>query len=145
MEMVLLDLVSALTYDWVQHSAGGLAPHAVCLLLEPAVIVNEVVTNLGIAAAYFLIPFAILRFLKGAHGVMPFRSVLVMFFVFILSCGLGHLTHLVTLFVGGWAYWLHAGVMQVTMVASIGTALGLLRHGRAIGSLAVRLAQSRPA
>ena len=45
-----------------------------------AIIAAEVVTNLGIALAYFLIPLALWRFLRGVE-VLPFRSVLVMFVI----------------------------------------------------------------
>lgn len=123
----MLDTISTLTYAITQRF-GGFAPHAVCLLYDPAIIAIEVVTNVGIAIAYFIIPFALWRFLRRAEFV-PFRSVLAMFVVFILACGASHLTRVATLFIGGGAYWVDAAVCTITMIASLGTAIGLVRHG----------------
>jgi hypothetical protein len=133
----MLDLVSRATYAAVQDW-GGYAPHAVCLLNDPAIIAWEVVANLGIALAYYMIPVALWRFLRGV-SVLPFRSVWVMFVVFILACGTSHLTRVATLFVGGWTYWLDVAVCAVTLIASLGTAVGLVRHGPEILSLSGRL------
>lgn len=137
----MLQAVADITYDIVQTIGttwGGYAPHAVCLLQDPAIIATSVLTNLGVALAYFAIPFALWRFLRHAEA-LPFRSVGVMFVIFILACGTSHITKVMTLFVGGWAYWLDAAVCTVTMVASLGTAIGLVRHGRRIAALAGRL------
>ncbi len=133
----MLQSIAAMTYD-IAQTWGGYAPHAICLLYDPAIIAIEVVTNLGIALAYFVIPFALWRFLRRAE-MLPFRSVGVMFLVFILACGTSHLTRVLTLFLGGWAYWLDAAVCTVTVVASLGTALGLIRHGPRIANLTGRL------
>ena len=133
----MLQAVADLTYDIVQ-GWGGYAPHAVCLLQDPAIIATSVLTNLGVALAYFAIPFALWRFLRHAEA-LPFRSVGIMFVIFILACGTSHITKVMTLFVGGWAYWVDAAVCTVTMVASLGTAIGLVRHGRRIAVLAGRL------
>lgn|GEM_PF-3896834 len=132
----MLDAVSRITYDIVQDW-GGYAPHAVCLLQDPAIIAIGVVTNLSIAVAYFLIPVALWRFVRHVPD-LPFRSVAIMFLVFILACGTSHLTRVATLFLGGWTYWVDAAVCTVTAVASLGTAFGLARHGREIVSLAAR-------
>ena len=133
----MLQTIADLTYDAVQ-GWGGYAPHAICLLQDPAIIATAVVTNLGVAAAYFMIPFALWRFLRRFE-TLPFRSVVVMFVVFILACGTSHITKVMTLFLGGWTYWLDAAVCTVTLVASLGTAIGLVRHGPRIASLAGRL------
>ncbi|HYF08223.1 MAG TPA: hypothetical protein VD970_11425 [Acetobacteraceae bacterium] len=139
----MLDAISNATYTIVQNWAGY-HPHAVCLLEDPAIIAAEVVSNVGIAFAYYLIPFALWRFVRRLD-TLPFRSVAVMFVIFILACGTSHITRVLTLFLGGWTYWLDAAVCMVTMVASLATAFGLFRHGPAIMALAGRfLAQPRP-
>lgn len=132
----MLDAVSRLSYDIIQEW-GGYAPHAVCLLQDPAIIAIEVLSNLAIAGAYFLIPVALWRFLRHVPD-LPFRSVAVMFVVFILACGTSHLTRIATLFLGGGTYWLDAAVCTVTAVASLGTAIGLARHGPEIMRLAAQ-------
>jgi len=138
----MLQTIADVTYDVVQ-SWGGYAPHAICLLQDPAIIATVVITNLGVAVAYFMIPFALWRFLRG-FDALPFRSVIVMFVVFILACGTSHVTKVMTLFIGGWSYWLDAAVCTVTLIASLGTAIGLVRHGSRIATLAGRLF-ARPA
>lgn len=138
----MLQAISDATYAIVQNWAG-FHPHAVCLLEDPAIIAAEVITNIGVALAYFMIPFALWRFLRRVE-VLPFRSVLVMFVIFILACGTSHLTRVATLFLGGWVYWLDAAVCAVTLIASLGTAIGLVRHGPNIALLTGRLlAQAR--
>ena len=133
----MLQTIADMTYDVVQ-SWGGYAPHAICLLQDPAIIATAVVTNLGVAAAYFMIPFALWRFLRRFE-TLPFRSVFIMFVVFIFACGASHVTKVATLFIGGWAYWLDAAVCTVTLIASLGTAIGLVRHGPRIAGLTGRL------
>lgn len=138
----MLQAISDATYAFVQNW-GGYHPHAVCLLEDPAIIAAEVITNVGIALAYFMIPFALWRFLRRLE-VLPFRSVMVMFVIFILACGTSHLTRVATLFLGGWVYWLDAAVCALTLIASLGTAIGLVRHGPSIMLLTGRLlAQAR--
>lgn len=133
----MLQTIADLTYDLVQNWSGY-APHAICLLQDPAIIATQTVTNLGVAAAYFMIPFVLWRFLRRFE-TLPFRSVIIMFVIFILACGTSHVTKVMTLFLGGWAYWLDAAVCTLTLIASLGTAVGLLRHGRRIASLTGRL------
>jgi hypothetical protein len=132
----MLDAIAQATYALVQGRTG-LAPHAVCLLYDPLLIAAEVVTNTAIAFAYYMIPFILWRFVRHLPS-LPFRSVVVMFLVFILACGTSHLTRVATLFIGGWTYWLDVAVCAVTVVASLGTAVGLVRHGPVIVSLAAR-------
>jgi hypothetical protein len=62
-----------------------------------------------------------------------------MFLIFIFACGTTHITRVLTLFIGGWTYWLDAAVCAVTVVASLATALGLVRHGREIAALGSRI------
>jgi hypothetical protein len=133
----MLGTVSNLTYTVVQNWAGY-QPHAICLLEDPIIIAAEVITNLGVALAYYVIPFALWRFLRRFE-TLPFRSVLVMFVIFILACGTSHVTRVINLFLGGWTYWLDVAVCGVTVIASLGTAIGLIRHGPRIVHLTGRL------
>lgn len=133
----MLETVSAWTYSIVQNWAGY-QPHAVCLLDDPAIIAIEVVLNVGIALAYYLIPVALWRFVRKLP-TLPFRSVSVMFLLFIFACGTSHLTRVLNLFLGGWTYWLDVAVCAVTLIASLGTAIGLVRHGPRILALTARI------
>ena len=133
----VLNAISNAVYYVVQNWSDY-QPHAVCLLEEPAIIAAYVISNLGVALAYYMIPLLMWR-LAGRYPVIPFRSVIAMFVVFILACGTTHVTKVLTLFIGGWTYWLDVVVCGVTMVASLGTAIGLLRHGPRIAALTGRL------
>jgi hypothetical protein len=133
----MMEIVSAAAYR-VAQDWGGYHPHVMCLIFDPAIIAAEVITNVGIAIAYFMIPVALWRFTRGQEA-LPFRSVWVMFVIFILACGTSHLTRVASLFLGGWVYWLDVAVCSVTLVASLGTAIGLVRHGPRIASLTGRL------
>ena len=133
----MLEAISEATHGIVQGWAGY-HPHAVCLLEDPAIIAAEVISNLGIALAYYMIPFALWRFARRFEA-LPFRSVATMFVIFILACGTSHVTRVMSLFLGGWTYWLDAAVCAVTLVASLGTAIGLVRHGPRIVALTGRL------
>jgi hypothetical protein len=133
----MLETISSTTYAIVQNWAGY-QPHAICLLDDPAIITMEVVVNVGIALAYYMIPFVLWRFVQKV-SVLPFRSVTVMFLIFIFACGTSHLTRVLNLFLGGWTYWLDVVVCGITLVASLGTALGLVRHGPRIVALTGRL------
>lgn len=129
----MLEAISQAAYHVAQNWAGY-HPHAVCLLEDPAIIAAEVITNLGVALAYYMIPFALWRF-----ETLPFRSVAIMFVIFIFACGTSHVTRVMSLFLGGWTYWLDVAVCLVTLVASLGTAIGLVRHGPRIVLLTGRL------
>lgn len=133
----MLEAISQAAYHVAQNWAGY-HPHAVCLLEDPAIIAAEVITNLGVALAYYMIPFALWRFARRFE-TLPFRSVAIMFVIFIFACGTSHVTRVMSLFLGGWTYWLDVAVCLVTLVASLGTAIGLVRHGPRIVLLTGRL------
>jgi hypothetical protein len=109
---------------------------------HPAIIAAELITNLGIAIAFFMIPVALWRFTQRFEA-LPFRSVWVMFVIFILACGTSYLTRVASLFLGGWVYWVDVAVCTATLVASLGTAIGLVRHGPRIAMLSGRLLQQQ--
>jgi hypothetical protein len=89
----------------------------------------DIFFNLGIALAYFALPFLVYRLIR-LSPLMPFRSVMWMFMVFILACGTSHITKVLTEIYGGVFYLLDLFACGVTFTSSIMTALLLLKHGK---------------
>lgn len=52
-----------------QFVSGRYAPHGYCLLWQPELIWTHVISNALIAAAYFSIPFALIKFVRQRPDV----------------------------------------------------------------------------
>lgn len=94
-------------------------PHAFCLLWNPWLIALHAGSDAVIFASYFVIPVAIIRFLRARPDV-PFGGLGVLFASFILFCGLTHLVGVVVL----WTpfYELEGLVKLATALVSAATA-----------------------
>ena len=81
-------------------------------------------SDLLIAAAYFIIPITLLLFVQKRRD-LPFNWMFVCFSVFIAACGMTHIMEIITL----WKpyYWLSGIVKAITAVASVPTAILLIR------------------
>ncbi|MBX9699180.1 MAG: PAS domain S-box protein, partial [Acetobacteraceae bacterium] len=101
---------------------NGLSPHGFCLLWEPWLIWSHALGNLGVALAYFSIPFALVRFVRRRDDLV-FKPVFWLFAAFILLCGTGHLVDLVTLWLP--LYRLDSVVKLATAGVSLATAAAL--------------------
>jgi signal transduction histidine kinase/CheY-like chemotaxis protein len=99
-----------------------LAPHGYCLLWQPELIWTHVVADALIAAAYFSIPIAIVRFVRGRKDV-EFSWIFWLFALFILACGTTHLMAIWTLWNADYGW--EALIKVVTAIASVGTAMVL--------------------
>ena len=101
---------------------NGLLPHAVCLTGSAGLLWGMVAADALIAAAYFSIPLAILRYTRQ-RGAMPNLWVPGLFSAFIFACGLTHVLDI-------WTLWQPDYVVQVllkgiTAALSIATAIAL--------------------
>lgn len=102
----------------------ALLPHAFCLSTSPTLMGVHLVSDALIALAYLLIPWALLRFVRRRPDV-PFGWIAWVFGAFIVSCGVTHLLHGITLYYP--AYW-YSGVAKVfTAIVSLATAALLYR------------------
>src|SRR5271165_4236747 len=103
--------------------AADFMPHVQCLR-DPAVIWLQVTSDGLIAASYFIIPLALLRFVKQ-RGDLAFRWVFLLFGLFILACGITHAFSVLTL----WhpVYRLEGVIKAITSVISFSTAILLVR------------------
>ncbi len=77
-------------------SPEGLIPHGICLTWRSDVFWSEVIADGLIALAYFSIPIALLYFVIKRRD-LKFRGLAVLFGVFIISCGVTHVFHIITL------------------------------------------------
>jgi signal transduction histidine kinase/ActR/RegA family two-component response regulator len=114
--------VTMLDYLQMLLRADDFAPHGYCLLWQPELIWTHVVADSLIAAAYFSIPIAIIRFVRR-RGDIEFSWIFWLFALFILACGTTHLMAIWTLWNGDYGW--EAAIKIVTAIASVGTAIVL--------------------
>ncbi len=98
-------------------------PHGSCYLWQTSLIGLHVISDLLIAIAYFSIPVMLIYFVYKRQDI-PFNRVFILFGLFIVSCGVGHLLDIWTL----WhpAYWLSGIERAFTALVSCYTALELM-------------------
>ncbi len=99
-------------------------PHGHCFFWQPSLVWLHVSSDLLIALAYFLIPFALAQLFRKRPD-LDFHWMFVMFGIFILSCGMTHLMNVWDIWHS--AYRLEGVVKAITGVASIVTAVILFR------------------
>ncbi len=98
-------------------------PHGMCYLWYPNILLMHVVSDALIAIAYFCIPLALYYFFRSKTD-FPFRNVILMFSVFIFTCGLSHVMGIWTVWHG--TYGLQGLIKAATALASILTAAMLV-------------------
>ena len=97
-------------------------PHAMCLR-APSVIWLHVISDLGIALAYLIIPLGLLRLLRIRRD-LAFHWMFFLFAGFILTCGATHILSVVTLWTPVYRF---EGLLKAsTALISIATAVALL-------------------
>jgi PAS domain S-box-containing protein len=114
--------MSALS-SWL-FDPSGLTPHGFCLLWEPWLIWTYAAADVLIGISYLTIPIALGVIARKRHDLM-FRSVFLLFGVFITLCGLSHFLDVLTLWVP--AYGLEALIKSGTAITSAITAAVLWR------------------
>jgi two-component system, cell cycle sensor histidine kinase and response regulator CckA len=105
-------------------SAGPFLPHGFCYQWKAALIWLHVVSDILIAIAYLAIPVALIYFTKKRRD-LPFRWMFLCFGIFITACGATHVMEVVTLWVP--AYWTSGAIKVVTALASLPTAILVVR------------------
>jgi hypothetical protein len=79
---------------WMFGSVG--LPHGFCFLWNPGLLWLHIGSDSLIALAYFLIPVALVRIVRGRKNI-PFNGVFFCFAAFIVGCGVTHVMEVVTL------------------------------------------------
>ncbi|RMM54161.1 hypothetical protein ALQ77_01903 [Pseudomonas corrugata] len=99
-------------------------PHGHCYLWRPDLLWTNVIADGLITFSYITIPFTLIYFIHKRKDV-PFDWMLAAFGVFILACGTSHVMEILTI----WQpyYWLSALVKVITAIASVITAVLLIR------------------
>ncbi|HEX9874967.1 MAG TPA: hypothetical protein VGA43_11430, partial [Deferrimonas sp.] len=101
-------------------SLSGLLPHGTCLSWRPGLLWTHVLSDGLTALAYFSIPVALLVFVRRRQD-LQFGWMFVLFGLFILACGAGHLTTIYNLWVPD---YLTSGVVKAfTAFVSVITAV----------------------
>ena len=95
-----------------------------CYLWRPDVLALHVVSDALITLAYFSIPFTLIYFVRKRRD-LRFGWVFVSFATFIIACGASHFMEIWTI----WhpTYWLSGGVKAATALASVPTAILLVK------------------
>ncbi len=101
----------------------GFLPHGMCFLWDPRVLSLHVISDALTAIAYFSIPVVLIWFAR-TRGDLPFRSVFIMFGLFIVACGTTHVLSIWTIWHPD--YWLSGWVKALTATASVATAIILV-------------------
>src|SRR3984957_6951879 len=105
-------------------SSTGFMPHGMCYQWQAGILALHVIADALIALAYFTIPFTLLYFVRRRQD-LQFNWMYVCFAVFIIACGLTHLMEIWTVWEP--VYWLSGGGKAITALASVPTAILLVR------------------
>src|SRR2546430_3023390 len=103
---------------------NGFMPHGHCYLWDPGLMRLHLISYFLITAAYFIIPFTLVNFVRKRRD-LPFKWICGCFGIFIVACGLTHVMEIITL----WKpyYWVSGMVKAITALASVPTAILLIR------------------
>ncbi len=104
-------------------SISETSPHGYCLLWKTDLVVLHAVSNALIAAAYFVMPFVIMLFLRKRPDIKH-RLLFWIFALFILACGITHVLNVITIWIP--AYYLSGVMLAITAVISLVSAIAVI-------------------
>ena len=99
-------------------------PHGYCYLWTKDILYVHLISDLGITAAYYSIPIALLYFRKQRPD-LPMNILLMMFAAFILLCGTTHIFNTLVVFLG--IYRMEGVIKSLTAIVSLSVAIYLWR------------------
>jgi PAS domain S-box-containing protein len=105
-------------------SGNGFMPHGHCYLWTPGLVWLHVIADGLIVLAYYSMPIALVYFVRKRRDV-KFGWMFVCFAIFILACGTTHLLEIWNVWHA--QYWLSGSIKAVTAIASVPTAILLVR------------------
>jgi PAS domain S-box-containing protein len=108
----------------LDHLSHGFMPHGMCYLWRPGILLLHVISDALITLAYFTIPFTLLYFVRKRRD-LQFNWMFVCFAVFIVACGTTHAMEIWTVWHPD--YWVSGSIKAVTALASVPTAILLMR------------------
>lgn len=135
-----LDMAVAAFLEYV--NGGVYPPHATCLLFENGLLTATIFGQFFIFLAYFILPYSLLLAHQRIGDRLPVhgRTALILFASFIFLCGMTHLSSLANLALG--TYWLHASILALTAVVSMGTAIWVALRATPLYKAALRLIEA---
>ena len=105
-------------------NAGPFMPHGHCYFWTGGLVALHAVSDTLTALAYYSIPVTLIAFVRRRRD-LDFHWMFVCFAVFILACGTTHLLEVWNIWHGN--YWLAGGFKAATALASVPTAVLLVR------------------
>ena len=105
-------------------STAGFMPHGMCYQWRADILTLHVASDTLIALAYFSIPFTLLYFVRKRRD-LEFNWMFVCFAVFIVACGATHIMEIWVIWQP--AYWLSGSLKALTALASVPTAVLLVK------------------
>jgi PAS domain S-box-containing protein len=107
-------------------STDGFMPHGMCYQWQPGVLAIHVISDGLISLAYFSISGTLLYFVHRRRLDLKHEWIFLCFAVFIIACGFTHAMEIWTI----WhpTYWVAGGIKLVTALASVSTAILLIRY-----------------
>src|SRR5690349_3013180 len=105
-------------------TAGPFMPHGHCYFWTTSLIALHVISDALIVLAYYSIPITLILLTRRRKDI-PFNWMFLCFGVFILACGTTHLMEIWNIWHGD--YWLSGSVKAVTALASVPTAVLLIK------------------
>ncbi len=103
---------------------GSFMPHGHCYLWTPGIVWLHAIADAMIVLAYYSIPLTLVYFVRRRRG-LQFNAIFLCFAVFILACGTTHVMEIWNIWHAD--YWLAGAVKALTAVASVPTAIILLK------------------
>src|SRR6204780_5651783 len=105
-------------------SSNDYMAHGYCYLWNAGLVWLHVISDSLIALSYLSIPVTLVYFIRKRRD-LPFNWMFVSFGIFILACGATHAMEVWTLWHA--TYWLSGAVKAITALASVPTAILLVR------------------
>lgn len=99
-------------------------PHGHCYFWKPEIVWTNAISDGVIALAYLTIPFTLVYIVRTRKDI-NYMSLILLFAIFILGCGATHVMDVINI----WKpfYYIDSSLRVITALASIGTALMLVR------------------
>lgn len=104
--------------------SSGFMPHGFCYLWNPRLVWLHVVSDALISVSYLSIPITLIYLVRKRRDV-PFHWMFTCFGTFIIACGATHFMEVWNVWNAD--YWIAGGVKAITAVASVSTAILLIK------------------
>ena len=123
--IALFSAAAAATIFWGRHAGDqGFMPHGYCYMWNSGLIWLHLVSDALIFLSYLSIPCTLIYFIRRKQD-LPFNWIFWLFGTFIIACGFTHAMEIWTLWHA--SYWLSGVVKAITALASVPTAILLVK------------------